>query len=69
MLLLTLLSIKSMRDIRQYLSGADKAVQIRRAVFVDDGTQSEFRHNKSEIALLIRISDILYAWLFWVQTF
>ena len=50
--------------LRQCLSGADKAVQIRRAVFVDIWTQPELRYNKSEIILLIRISDLLYAWFF-----
>ena len=54
---------------RQYLSGADKAVQIRRFVFVDKGAQPEHRHNKSEIAFLIRISDLPFAWLFWIKTF
>ena len=34
----------------QYLSGADKAVQIRRSVFVDKGAQPKFRHNNIEIA-------------------
>ena len=43
----------------QYISGADEAVQIRQAVCVDKGTQPELRHKKSEIALLIRISDFL----------
>ena len=36
---------------RQYLSGADKAVQIRRSVFGDTGAQPELRQNKIEIAL------------------
>ena len=44
---------------RQYRFGADKVVQIMRSVCVDKGTQSEPRHNKSEIAILIRISDAL----------
>ena len=43
---------------RQYLSGADKPVQIRRSVFVDKGPQPELRHRKSEIALLIRGSVV-----------
>ena len=44
----------------QYLSGADKAVQIRQSVFVDKRTQSKPQHSKREIAFLIRISDLLY---------
>ena len=46
---------------RQYLSGADKAVQIRRSVFVDKGAQSQLRQNKIEIAISIRISDLPFA--------
>ena len=46
---------------RQQLPGADKAVQLRRSVFVDKGAQPELRHNKSEIALSIRISDLHFA--------
>ena len=42
---------------RQYLSGADKAVQKRQYVFVNKGIQPEHQHNKSKIDLLIRISD------------
>ena len=44
---------------RQHLPGADKAVQLRRSVFVDKGAQPELRHNKSKITLSItgRISD------------
>ena len=53
---------------RQYLSGADRAVQIRQAVFVDKGTQPELRHNKSKNALLIRVSDFLYVRHFLFQT-
>ena len=44
----------------QFLSGADRAVQKGQAVFVDKGTEPELRHNKSKIALLIRVSDFLY---------
>ena len=51
---------------RQYLSGADRAVQIGQAVFVNKGTQPELQHNKSKLALLIRVSDFLYAHLFLV---
>ena len=54
---------------RQYFSGADKAVQNRLALFVDKGPQPELRHNKSEIALSIRMSDFLRARLCLVQTF
>ena len=54
---------------RQYLSGADKAVQIRLSVFVDKGAQPELRNNKIEIALSIRISDLPFAWPVWVKTF
>ena len=54
---------------RQYLAGADRAVQIGQAIFVDKGTQPELRHNKSKIAVLIRVSDFLYARHFLVQTF
>ena len=50
----------------QYLSSADKSVQIMRSVCVDKGTQPELRHNKSEITLLIRISDLPCALLFGV---
>ena len=46
---------------RQYLSGADKVVHIRRSVFVDKGAKPELSHNKSEIALSIRISDLPFA--------
>ena len=42
--------------LRQYLSGADKAVQISRAAFVDKGTQPELQHNTSKIALPIQFS-------------
>ena len=52
----------------QYVSVADKAVQIRRSVFVDKGTQPELRHNKIEIALSIRVSDLTFACPFWVKT-
>ena len=34
---------------RQYLSGADKAVQIRRSVFVDKGTHPNFDTTKSKL--------------------
>ena len=54
---------------RQYLSGADKAVPIRRSVFVDKGAQPEPRQNKIEIALSIRISDLPFACSAWVKTF
>ena len=54
---------------RQYLSDADRAVQIGQAVFVDKGTQPDLRHNKSKIALLIRVSDFFNARHFLVQTF
>ena len=56
---------------RQYLSGADKAVQIRAiSVFVDKGAQPELRKkNKIEIALSIRISDLTFACSAWVKTF
>ena len=54
---------------RSYLSGADNAVKMRRAAFVDKGTQPELRHNKSEIVLQIGISDLLYGWLLSVQTY
>ena len=40
---------------RQYLSGADRAVQIGQAIFVDKGTEPKLRHDKSKIALLIRV--------------
>ena len=53
----------------QYTFGADKAVQISRAVFFDKGTQPELRHNNCKITFLILISDLHYEWLFWVQTF
>ena len=46
---------------RQHLPGADKAVHLRRSVFVDKGAQPELRHNKIEIALSIRISDRPFA--------
>ena len=51
----------------QYLSSADKSIQIMRSVFIDKGTQPELRHNKNEITLLIRISDLPCAWLSGVQ--
>ena len=54
---------------RQYLSGAERAVQIGQAVFVDKGTQPKLRHNKCKNALLIRVSDFLYARHVLVQTF
>ena len=54
---------------RQYLSGADKAVQIRRSVFVDKGAQPELRQNKIEIALSNRISDLTFACSARVKTF
>ena len=54
---------------RQYLSGADRVVQIGQAVFANKGTQPELRHNKRKNALLIRVSDFLYASHFLVQTF
>ena len=53
---------------RQYFSGAYKAVKIRRFVVVDKGAQPELRHNKSEITLSIRISDLPFAWPVWVKT-
>ena len=53
----------------QYLSGADKAVQIRRSVFVDKGAQPELRHNNIEIPLSVRISDLPFACSVWVKTF
>ena len=53
----------------QYLSVADRAVQIGQAVFVDKGTQPELQHNKSKIALLIRVIDFLSAHHFLVPTF
>ena len=53
----------------QYLSGADKAVQIRRSVFDDNGAQPELRQNKIEILLLIRISDLPFACPVRVKTF
>ena len=53
----------------QYFSGADKAVQIRRSVFVDKGAQPELRHNKIEIILSVRISDLSFACPVWVKTF
>ena len=52
---------------RQYPSGAVKAVQISQAVVFEKGTQPE--HTKSKISLLICLSDLLNAWLFWFQTF
>ena len=54
---------------RQHLPGADKAVQLRRSVFVDKGAQPELRHNKSEIALSIRISDLPFTCSASVKTF
>ena len=42
---------------RQYLSRADRAVQIGQVVFVSKGTQPKLRHSKSKIALLTRVSD------------
>ena len=47
---------------RQYSFGADKAVQISQAVFLDIGTQPELKNCK--ITLLIWISDFHYEWLF-----
>ena len=54
---------------RQYLSGADKAVQIRRSVFVDKGAQPQLRQNEIEIAISIRISDLPFACFIWVKNF
>ena len=48
---------------------ADKAVQLSQAYFFDKGTQPELRHKNCKITLLIRISDLHYEWLFWIQTF
>ena len=53
---------------RQYLSGTDGVVQIGQAVFVNKVTQPELRHNKRKNALLIRVSDFLYARHCLVQT-
>ena len=53
----------------QYLSGADKAVLLRRSVFVDKEAKPELRHNKIEIALSIRISDFPFAWPAAVKNF
>ena len=54
---------------RRYLSGAESAVQIGQAVFVDKGTQPELRHNKSKITLSIRVPVFLHVRHFLVQTF
>ena len=43
-----------------YLSVADNAVQIKQNVFVDKETQPELGHKTRVIALLTRISDLLY---------
>ena len=48
---------------------ADKSVQISWAEFFYEGTQPKLRHKKLKLAILFRISDLLYAWLFWIQTF
>ena len=53
----------------QYSFGADKAVQISQTVFFDKGTQPELQYKNCKITLLIRISDLHYEWLFWIQTF
>ena len=53
----------------QYSFGADKAVQISKAVFLDKGTQPKRRHKNCKITLSIWISDLHYEWLFWIQTF
>ena len=53
----------------RYPFGADKAVQINQALRFDKGTQPELRHKKCKINLLIWISDLLYNWFFWFQTF
>ena len=53
---------------RQDLSGADKAVQIRRSVFVDKGAHPQLRKNKIEIAISIRISDLPFAYSILVKT-
>ena len=47
----------------QYSFGADKAVQMSQAVFVDKGAQPELRHKNCKITLLIWISDLHYEWL------
>ena len=52
-----------------YSFGADKAVQISQAVFLDKVTQPELRHKNCKITLLIWISDLHYEWPFWFQTF
>ena len=49
---------------RQCPFWADKAVQISRAVSLIKGHNPNFDPQKSKIALLIRILDLLYAWLF-----
>ena len=53
----------------QYSFGADKAVKICQAVFLDKGTQPKHQHKNCKTILLIWISDLHYEWLFWIQTF
>lgn len=53
----------------QYLSVADREVQIRKAVFVDKGTKLKLQHNKIKFALLNWVSDFLCVWPFLFQTF
>ena len=53
---------------KQYPIGADKVVQISRPVVFDKGTQPEYSTQNREMVILIRMSDLLYAWLFKVQT-
>ena len=47
---------------RQHFSEADRAVQIRRAAFVDKGAQLEFRRDKGKIVLLFKMSH----WIFMI---
>ena len=54
---------------RLHLPGADKAVHLKAISNCDKGAQTELRHNKSEIALSIRISDLPFECSALVKTF